>query len=170
MKHLLAVCLIFLSLAALEAKPSAKADQLVLLEAAKAKVTEARSNLAKAQARAARQEGEIKQLEAAVKTAEAEVARVTEIKDALVKDLESLHSKHEKLEKKQLQTGRERDVFLFAFAVALAGALYSPLRKILALIPPPYNLAAQIAAPVVLLVGGFYAGRLAVQWVVNLIF
>ncbi|MEI6870639.1 MAG: hypothetical protein WCL08_00015 [Verrucomicrobiota bacterium] len=80
-------------------------------------------------------------------------------------------TKIDKAEDKQLQTGRERDVFLVAFAIAGAALAYSFLRPILMVaVPPPYNFLATPAAALASFVGCFYAGRLIVAQIVHMIF
>jgi hypothetical protein len=91
-------------------------------------------------------------------------------KDAIAGELKITKENYEKLKKKQLQTGRERDVFILAFSILGAISVFGLLRPFFGLIPPPYSYAVYIAAPVVVFFGCFYGVRLLVQLLVKLVF
>lgn len=70
----------------------------------------------------------------------------------------------------RIQTGRERDIFLLAFAIAAAVAATSFARPILAILTPPWGMAAYCAVIAGTFAASFYLGRLVVSMIVHAIF
>jgi hypothetical protein len=91
-------------------------------------------------------------------------------KDAIAGKLKSAEEKYEKLRIKQLQTGRERDLFIVAFSILATFSIFGLLKPFFGLIPPPYSYAVYIASPIAIFFGVFFGIRLLVQLIVKFVF
>lgn len=138
-------------------------DQLAILKAAKSKIESTQNSLNKANDNIAQQRTAIAKLKTDIQTERNE-------KNAIANKLQVAEEKYDKLKIKQLQTGRERDLFIVAFAILATFSLYGILKPFLAIIPPPYSYAAYIASPIAIFFGVFFGIRLLVQLIVKFIF
>lgn len=138
-------------------------EQLAILKAAKNKIESTQSSLNKANTSVANQRTAIAKLKGDIQTERNE-------KNAIAGRLKAAEEKYDKLKIKQLQTGRERDLFIVAFAILATFSLYGILKPFLAIIPPPYSYAAYIASPIAIFFGVFFGIRLLVQLIVKFIF
>jgi hypothetical protein len=138
-------------------------EQLAILKAAKSKIESTQGSLNKANANIATQRTAISKLKTDIQNERNE-------KNLIAQKLSESEAKYEKLKIKQLQTGRERDLFIVAFAVLATFSLYGLLKPFLAIIPPPYSYAVYIASPIAIFFGVFFGIRLLIQLIVKIIF
>jgi hypothetical protein len=138
-------------------------EQLAILKAAKSKIESTQSSLNKANTSVTNQRTAIAKLKGDIQTERNE-------KNAIAGRLKVAEEKYDKLKIKQLQTGRERDLFIVAFAILATFSLYGILKPFLAIIPPPYSYAVYIASPIAIFFGVFFGIRLLVQLIVKFIF
>jgi hypothetical protein len=138
-------------------------EQLNVLRAAKSKIESTQSSLNKANASIAKQRTAIEKLKSDIQTERNE-------KNAIANELKSTKEKYDKLKIKQLQTGRERDLFIVAFSILATFSLFGIIRPFLAVIPPPYSYAVYIASPIAIFFGVFFGIRLLIQLIVKIVF
>lgn len=138
-------------------------DQLNVLRAAKSKIESTQSSLNKANSSLAKQRTAINKLKE-------DIQKERDEKNAIASELKVTKEKYDKLKIKQIQTGRERDLFIVAFAVLATFSLFGIIRPFLAVIPPPYSYAVYIASPIAIFFGVFFGIRLLVQLIVKFIF
>lgn len=138
-------------------------EQLTVLKAAKAKIESTQNALKKAESNLEKQKTSINQLKG-------DIQKERDEKNAISNELKATKEKYEKLKIKQLQTGRERDLFIIAFSILATLSLFGIIRPFLTLIPPPYSYAVYIASPVAIFFGIFFGIRLLVQLIVKFIF
>lgn len=138
-------------------------EQLSVLRAAKAKIESTQNSLNKANSSIAKQRTAINKLKE-------DIQKERDEKNAIATELKSTKEKYDKLKIKQIQTGRERDLFIVAFAILATFSLFGIIRPFLAVIPPPYSYAVYIASPIAIFFGVFFGIRLLVQLIVKFIF
>lgn len=138
-------------------------SQLNVLKAAKSKIESTQGSLNKANSSVASQRTAIGKLKNDIQSERNE-------KNAIANRLQVAEEKYDKLKIKQLQTGRERDLFIVAFAVLATFSLYGLLKPFIGIIPPPYSYAAHIVSPIAIFIGVFFGIRLVVQLLVKFIF
>jgi hypothetical protein len=138
-------------------------EQLAILKAAKSKIESTQGSLNKANSSVASQRTAIAKLKGDIQTERNE-------KNAIAGRLKASEEKYEKLRIKQLQTGRERDLFIVAFAILATFSLYGILKPFIGIIPPPYSYAVYIASPIAIFFGVFFGIRLLVQLIVKFVF
>jgi hypothetical protein len=138
-------------------------EQIGILKSAKSKIESTEKSLKNAKSEIVVQKNAVGKLKSEIQTERNE-------KNAIAGKLKVAEEKYEKLRIKQLQTGRERDLFIVAFAILATFSLYGILRPFLAIIPPPYSYAVYIASPIAIFFGVFFGIRLLVQLIVKFIF
>jgi TolA-binding protein len=138
-------------------------EQLAILKAAKSKIESTQSSLNKANSSIASQRTAISKLKGDIQTERNE-------KNAIQQRLNASEEKYEKLRIKQLQTGRERDLFIVAFAILATFSLYGIIKPFIGLVPPPYSYAVYIASPIAIFFGVFFGIRLLIQLIVKFVF
>jgi hypothetical protein len=138
-------------------------EQLAILKSAKSKIESTEKSLKGAKNEIVVQKNAVGKLKSEIQTERNE-------KNAIAGKLKVAEEKYEKLRIKQLQTGRERDLFIVAFSILATFSIYGLLKPFIGLVPPPYSYAVYIASPIAIFFGVFFGIRLLVQLIVKFIF
>jgi hypothetical protein len=133
------------------------------LQSAKWQLSSTRKSLSAAKSTVAFQKEEISKLQS-------QIDADNLYKQSLEQEILKVKEDNQKLAKKQLQTGRERDIFILAFTVLAVVSLFRLIKPLIEIIPYPYSWVAYIGLPIVGFVAVFYGIRLVVQLIVKLIF
>lgn len=139
------------------------AEQKKELQSAKWQLSSTRKSLSSAKSTVALQKSEIAKLQSQIDTDNL-------YKQSLEQEIIKLREDYLKLAKKQLQTGRERDLFILAFTILAVITLVRLLKPLVELIPYPYSWVAYIGMPIIGFITIFYGIRLLVQLIVKFIF
>jgi hypothetical protein len=137
--------------------------QISILKMIQNKIESTEKSLKNAKSEIVTQKNAVNKLKADIKQERTE-------KEAIAGKLQVAEEKYEKLRVKQLQTGRERDLFIVAFSILATFSLFGILKPFFGLIPPPYSYAVYIASPIAIFFGVFFGIRLLIQFIVKFIF